>query len=70
MSSLPGLSSPKFCYSVDSRRNLGEKQTALEKAPGAHTKGKAEPTFSYQLGRRVSAAKRDGRASGEAPGPC
>lgn len=37
-----------------------------KKEPGAHTEGKTELTFSCQQGRSVTAAKRDGRALGEA----
>lgn len=40
MPSLMRLSNPKFCYSVERRKNLGEKQTAVEEAVGTHTKGK------------------------------
>lgn len=47
MSSLMGLSSPKFFYSVEKRKNLGEKQAVLEYAPGAHTEGKTEHTFFF-----------------------
>lgn len=51
MPAFMGLSSPKFCYSVERRQNLGEKQTAVEKVIGTHTEGKTRADCFLSAGQ-------------------